>query len=50
MNPAKGSFSSRVRNWDKDGTLKALRIGKHNIRRWKKTDALKLIKEGQNLV
>lgn len=39
-----------LRNWDKDGTLKAIRIGKRNIRRWKKADVLTFIKEGQNLV
>lgn len=32
-----------LRNWDKDGTLKAIRIGKRNIRRWKKSDVQKLI-------
>lgn len=39
-----------LRNWDKDGTLKAIRIGKRKIRRWKKADVLRFIKEGQNLV
>ncbi|MBP6041851.1 helix-turn-helix domain-containing protein [Candidatus Saccharibacteria bacterium] len=29
-----------LRNWDKNGTLKAIRIGKRNIRRWKKSDVL----------
>lgn len=32
-----------LRNWDKEGTLKAVRIGKRNIRRWKKTDILKFL-------
>lgn len=32
-----------LRNWDKDGTLKAIRIGKRNIRRWKKSDIIKLM-------
>ena len=32
-----------LRNWDKDGTLKAIRIGKRNIRRWKKSDVQKLL-------
>lgn len=32
-----------LRNWDKDGTLKAIRIGKRNIRRWKKSDVLKYL-------
>lgn len=36
-----------LRNWDKDGTLKAIRIGKRNIRRWKKSDVLEFIKESQ---
>lgn len=39
-----------LRNWDKDGTLKAIRIGKRKIRRWKKSDVLKYIKAGENLV
>ncbi len=29
-----------LRNWDKDGTLPVIRIGKRNIRRWKKTDVI----------
>lgn len=29
-----------LRNWDNDGTLKAVRIGKRKIRRWKKTDVI----------
>ena len=27
-----------LRNWDKNGTLSAIRIGKRKIRRWKKSD------------
>ena len=36
-----------LRNWDRDGTLKAIRIGKRNIRRWKKSDVLKFIEANQ---
>lgn len=32
-----------LRNWDKDGTLPAVRIGKRKIRRWNKSDVLKFI-------
>lgn len=32
-----------LRNWDREGTLRAVRIGKRNIRRWKKADVLKFI-------
>ncbi len=32
-----------LRNWDKDGTLPAVRIGKRKIRRWKKSDVLSLL-------
>lgn len=32
-----------LRNWDREGTLRAVRIGKRNIRRWKKTDVIKFI-------
>lgn len=32
-----------LRNWDKDGTLKAVRIGKRKIRRWKKSDVIKFL-------
>lgn len=35
-----------LRNWDKDGTLKAIRIGKPNIRRWKKSDVLNYLESG----
>jgi len=36
-----------LRNWDRDGTLKAARIGKRNIRRWKKSDVIELLKNCQ---
>lgn len=36
-----------LRNWDKDGTLKAIRIGKRNIRRWKKSDVLRFLEAGK---
>ena len=32
-----------LRNWDREGTLKAVRIGKRNIRRWKKEDVLRFL-------
>ncbi|MCA9350351.1 helix-turn-helix domain-containing protein [Candidatus Saccharibacteria bacterium] len=32
-----------LRNWDREGTLKAVRIGKRNIRRWKKSDVLRFM-------
>lgn len=32
-----------LRNWDKDGTLKAVRMGKRRIRRWKKSDVIKFM-------
>lgn len=32
-----------LRNWDREGTLKAVRIGKRNIRRWKKADVIKFL-------
>lgn len=32
-----------LRNWDKNGTLKAIRIGVRKVRRYKKTDVLKLL-------
>lgn len=34
-----------LRNWDNDGTLKAIRIGKRNIRRWKKSDVIKFMEQ-----
>lgn len=35
-----------LRNWDNNGTLKAIRIGGRNIRRWKKDDVLKFLEQG----
>lgn len=32
-----------LRNWDKDGTLVALRIGKRKLRRYKKEDIFKFL-------
>ena len=32
-----------LRNWDKNGTLKAVRIGQRRLRRYKKADLLKLM-------
>lgn len=34
-----------LRNWDKNGTLKAIRIGIRKLRRYKKTDVLKLLEQ-----
>lgn len=34
-----------LRNWDKNGTLKAVRIGVKKIRRYKKEDVMKLLNE-----
>lgn len=34
-----------LRNWDREGRLKAIRIGGRNIRRWKKEDVLKFLDE-----
>lgn len=36
-----------LRNWDNDGTLPAIRIGKRKIRRWKKSDILKFMEIGK---
>lgn len=36
-----------LRNWDKEGTLKAIRIGKRSIRRWKKSDVIEFLKGSQ---
>lgn len=30
-----------LRNWDKNGTLKAIRIGERKLRRYKKEDLIK---------
>ena len=32
-----------LRNWDKSGTLKAIRIGARKLRRYRKEDLLKLM-------
>ena len=32
-----------LRNWDKNGQLKAVRIGTRKIRRYKRSDVLKLL-------
>ena len=37
-----------LRNWDKDGTLPAARIGKRKIRRWNKQDVIKFTQEASN--
>ncbi len=34
-----------LRNWDREGRLKAIRIGGRHIRRWKKEDVLKFLEE-----
>lgn len=34
-----------LRNWDREGRLKAIRIGGRNVRRWKKEDVLKFLEE-----
>ncbi len=34
-----------LRNWDKSGELKALRIGTRKLRRYKKSDVLKFIEK-----
>lgn len=34
-----------MRNWDKNGTLKAIRIGERKLRRYKKADLLKLMEQ-----
>ena len=35
-----------LRNWDREGRLKAIRIGGRKIRRWKKDDVLKFLEDG----
>lgn len=37
-----------LRNWDKNGTLKAIRIGGRKIRRYKKDDVMKFLENGSN--
>lgn len=34
-----------LRNWDKNGTLKPIRIGVRNIRRYKKEDITKFLEQ-----
>lgn len=34
-----------LRNWDKNGTLKAIRIGGRKIRRYKKEDIIKFMEQ-----
>lgn len=34
-----------LRNWDKSGTLKPIRIGERKIRRYKKEDVLRFLKQ-----
>jgi transcriptional regulator, merR family len=36
-----------LRNWDKNGTLKPIRIGERKIRRYKKEDIKKFLEVGQ---
>lgn len=34
-----------LRNWDKNGTLKAIRIGQRKLRRYKKDDLIKFMEQ-----
>jgi DNA-binding transcriptional MerR regulator len=34
-----------LRNWDRDGVLKAIRIGKRKIRRWRKEDIINFMEK-----
>ncbi len=34
-----------LRNWDNNGTLKAVRIGGRSLRRYKKSDLLKFVEQ-----
>jgi putative resolvase len=34
-----------LRNWDKNGTLKPIRIGERKLRRYKKEDVLKFLEQ-----
>lgn len=36
-----------LRNWDKNGTLKPIRLGERKIRRYKKEDVIKFLKTSQ---
>ncbi len=40
-----GVHPNTLRNWDKDGTLEAKRIGKRRLYRYKKSDVLKFLDE-----
>ena len=35
--------SNTLRNWDKNGTLKPIRIGERKIRRYKKEDVIRFL-------
>jgi len=37
-----------LRNWDKDGTLKAIRLGSRQLYRYKKEDITKFLDKGRN--
>ena len=37
-----------LRNWDKEGTLKAIRLGVRKDRRYRKSDILKLLKNNNH--
>ncbi|HYG83398.1 MAG TPA: helix-turn-helix domain-containing protein [Verrucomicrobiae bacterium] len=37
-----------LRNWDKNGLLKAVRIGVRKDRRYKRQDVMKLLNEGSD--
>jgi len=37
-----------LRNWDNEGTLKAIRFGKRGDRRYRKEDILSIIKSNHN--
>jgi excisionase family DNA binding protein len=34
-----------LRNWDKNGTLKPIRIGERKLRRYKKEDVIKFLEQ-----
>ena len=37
-----------LRNWDKNGTLKPIRIGERKIRRYKKEDVIKFVEKNND--
>ena len=39
--------TNTLRNWDKNGTLKPIRIGERKIRRYKKEDVKKFLEASQ---